>query len=234
MSTTANAIIRSALGKLGIVAPGESVDANEAEDCLRALNVMLDGWATENLYAYALQLVDYTVLADTTSLTIGPTGDIVVSARPVRIEDGSYFTAGGVDYPMTPVSDAEYNGIGIKTLSGGLGPDVFNYNPSLSDGELRFYPEALSGNVLHLNVQTQISSFAALATSYTIPPGYERALIFSLAEEVAADYEREIPPTVARNAANARRFIKRLNFSVPQLQVGETHRTNLECIYSGG
>ncbi|MGH7185093.1 MAG: hypothetical protein ACREIB_02290, partial [Pseudomonadota bacterium] len=54
---------------------------------------------------------------------------------------------------------------------------------------------------------------------FLLPTGYERMLVFSLAEEVAADYEREIPPTVARNATNARRAVKRVNSRVPTLQL---------------
>lgn len=78
--------------------------------------------------------------------------------------------------------------------------------------------------MLNLPVQKRLDAFAALTTEYTLPPGYERALVFTLAEEVAADYEREIPPTVARNAAAARRILKRANFKVPQLVVGEDDR----------
>lgn len=232
MATTANAIIRSALGKLGVIAPGEQVKPNDATDCLRALNVLLDAWGVENLYAYATQQIDHAVASATNSLTIGPTGNIVVAARPVRFEAGSYYSAGGVDYLMFKITEDEYNGIGIKTV-GGVGPDLFKYVPSLPNGVLHFYPQAEAGSTLHLVVQTQIAAFATLAASYTLPPGYERALIFSLAEEVAADFEREIPPTVARNAANARRFIKRANHVVPQLQVGQPIEGPLVQFYRG-
>lgn len=232
MATTANAIIRSALGKLGVVSPGESVKPGDAADCLRALNVMLDAWKVENLYAYATQTVDHPLASPALSLDIGPTGDIVVSERPVRIEPGSYYTAGGVDYPMEQISTAEFNMIGIKDLAS-LGPVLFDYNPTLPDGVLRFYPQASAAAELHLLLQVRVAAFAALATSYTLPPGYERALIFSLAEEVGADFEREIPPTVMRNAANARRFIKRANHSVPQLLVGEPIEGHLERFYRG-
>jgi hypothetical protein len=59
-------------------------------------------------------------------------------------------------------------------------------------------------------------------------------LVFTLAEEVAADYEREIPPTVARNAAAARRILKRANHKVPQLVVGEGDLTTQESRFIRG
>lgn len=232
MATAAN-IIRSSLGLLGVAAPGEPVNPNQAEDCLRALNVMLDGWGVENLYAYATQDITHAVVSDASSLTIGPsTADITVSARPVRFEGGSYFSQGGVDYPMHRITEAEYNGIGIKDIAG-LGPCGFKYVPSLPNGVLFFWPQATAGTTLHLIAQVQVSAFANLSTEYTLPPGYERALIFSLAEEVAALFEREIPPTVGRNAANARRFIKRANVVVPQLQVGQPTEGPLVQFYRG-
>lgn len=231
-STTAAAIIRSALGKLGIVAPGESVKPNDAEDCLRALNVLLDGWLVENLYAYATQTIDHALGSNALDLTIGPTGDIVVAARPVRFEAGCYYSTGGVDYPLQQINEAEFNAIGVKPLPS-LGPCVFTYNPTLPNGALRFYPQASGGATLHLVVQVQLAAFADLSTEYTIAPGYERALVYTLAEEVGADFEREIPPTVARNAANARRFLKRANLVVPQLIIAAPVESPLAQIIAG-
>ncbi len=230
--TTANQIIRSALGKLGIVSPGETLKPGDAGDCLRSLNLLLDAWKVENLYAYAVQEFTHSLAADTQTITIGPLGTINTPARPVRFEPGSYFTVGGIDYPLEQINQAEYNDIGLKTLSG-LGPSVFTYNPTLPLGVMRFYPQASAGATLHLLAQVQLAAFASLTAEYTLPPGYERALAYSLAEEVGADYEREIPPTVMKHAANGRRLIKRANIVVPQLQFGERMEGHLERFMRG-
>lgn len=216
--TTANAIIRAALGKLGIVAPGESVKPNDAADCLQALNTIVDAWRLERLFAYATQTIDEAVPASTQGLEIGPTGDIVVTARPERFEAGCYYSTGGTDYPLTQINEAQYNEIRVKQIST-VGTLWFTYNPTLPEGLIRFWPALSAAATLHLVVQVQLTAFADLTTDYGLPAGYERALIFTLAEEVAADYEREIPPTVARNAANARRLLKRGNHTVPQLSL---------------
>jgi hypothetical protein len=232
--TTANSIIRQALGKLGIVAPGEAVDAGDASACLISLNTMLDGWAVESLYAYATTTITGTLPANTQTRTIGPTGQLVATPRPVRLEAGCFFTAGGIDYPIETVTEDEFNSIGLKAVSS-LGPRWVFYNPTLANGVLNFHPRAAQAVILSLVVQQRISSFASLTTSYTLPPGYERALVLSLAEEVAADYEREVPPTMARNAALARRNIKRTNFVVPQLDVcgSSDRRSHFERFLEG-
>jgi hypothetical protein len=231
--TTANSIIRQALGKLGIAAPGQVVSPGDAQACLQSLNTMLDAWAVESLYAYATQTITGTLPASTATRTIGPTGQLVATPRPVRLEDGCFFTAGGIDYPITTVTEGEYNGIGLKDVAS-LGPRWVFYRPTLPNGLLSFFPLAAPAVTLSLVVQQQISAFATLTTNYTLPPGYERALVFSLSEEVAADYEREVPPTVTRNAAAARRLIKRTNHTVPQLDVcGGPVRGRLERFLEG-
>lgn len=215
--TTAAIIGRSALGKLGINAPGEALRPADGDTCLEALNRILDAWKLERLYAYATTDVTHTVASVTQTLTIGPSGNIN-TARPERFEAGSYYTISGVDYPLISVTEAEFNAIAVKNITA-IGPTWFEYSPTLPLGVLRFYPRLTAGASLRMPVQVQLSAFADLTTDYILPAGYERALVFTLAEEIAADYEREIPPTVARNAANARRMLKRANHSVPQLTV---------------
>jgi hypothetical protein len=223
VSTSAANIIRAALGKLGVVSPGEAVRAGDLETGLAALNTILDAWKLERLYAYATRTIEHTVAGEAQSLTIGPLGDIDEPVRPERFEQGCYYSAGGLDYRLMPLTEAEYNAIGMKDV-GALGPLWFEYTPSLPLGVLRFFPRIIAGAQLRLIVQQRIDAFDDASTLYTLPAGYERALLFTLAEEIAADYEREIPPTVARNAVNARRMLKRGNHIVPQLDMGETER----------
>lgn len=230
--TTAAIIARAALGKLGINAPGEALRPEDGETCLTALNTILDAWRLERLYAYATTDVTHTVVSGALSLTIGPGGDIDTT-RPERFEAGAYFSLGGLDYPLEPITEAEYNRIWLKDVSA-LGPTWFEYSPNFPLGVLRFFPRIPAGAVLRMPVQVHLTAFADLTTQYNLPAGYERALLFTLAEEVAADYEREIPPTVARNAAAARRILKRANHVVPQLTVGEEDMATAEARFVRG
>lgn len=232
MSTSAANIIRAALGKLGIVSPGEAVRAGDLETGLAALNTILDAWKLERLYAYATRTIEHTVASEAQSLTIGLTGDID-EVRPERFEAGCFYTSGGLDYQLIPLTEAEYNAIGMKDV-GALGPLWFEYTPSLPLGVLRFFPRIIAGAELRLVVQQRIDEFTDASTLYTLPAGYERALLFTLAEEIAADYEREIPPTVARNAVNARRMLKRGNHTVPQLDISATERLTARARFVRG
>lgn len=231
--TTANRIIRGALGKIGIVTPGEAVKAGDAADCLVALNAMLDAWQVERLFAYATQTIVGTLPSGTATRTIGPTGDLLCTPRPVAIELGSFFRTGSNDYPLRTVTEEEYNSITVKGV-GSLGPAVVSYTASLPNGVLRFFPQAASPVTLNLQVMVQISAFVDLTTDYLLPPGYERALVLSLAEEVASDYEHEMSQALRRQGVNARRMIKTMNVVVPQLDVGGDQSLTSRAYLFGG
>jgi hypothetical protein len=64
-----------------------------------------------------------------------------------------------------------------------------------------------------------LSQFADTATDYTLPTGYKRALEFNLAVEVAPDFRAQVSPYVAGAASNSKRLIKRMNHTVPQLDM---------------
>lgn len=207
-------IFNQSLGLLGVKTPGQPISGGLLPDSLVRLNTMLDAWRLDSLKAYAVQRL--TANVSTATRTIGPAGDFVIDPRPTRIEPGSFFTSGGVDYPVTPVSAQQFNAIAVKA-DGGLGPEVVHLDTAFPVGTLYFYPVPASAVSVTLLVQTQLAEFPDLTTNVVLAPGYERMIVFSLAEEVAADYEREVPPTVTRNAASARRAVKRANSRVPSL-----------------
>lgn len=217
--TTANELIGQALGLLGVRAAGNPVSGESAAMALERLNTLLDAWRVNSLFAHATQTITGTLPANTTTRTIGPAGQLVCAPRPMRIEQGSKFTAGGIDYPIRTVTQPEFELIGIKALAS-IGPEVVFYNPTMPAGQLSFYPQASASVTLSLVVLLQLTEFADLTTDYTLPPGYVRALAYSLAEECAPDFEREVPPSVARTARNSRRAIQIANNVVPQLMPG--------------
>jgi hypothetical protein len=60
-----------------------------------------------------------------------------------------------------------------------------------------------------------VKSFPDLTTAIDLPPGYERALVFSLAEEIAPEYEVTPSAMVVSKAMQGRKNIKRINTQVP-------------------
>ncbi|HQS64972.1 MAG TPA: hypothetical protein PKV65_16605, partial [Acidovorax defluvii] len=122
-----------------------------------------------------------------------------------------------------------YASISLKTVSSTF-PQYIYYDGNMPTANLFFYPAPVAGVEFHLAVQTQLTAFANLATDYTLAPGYAKALQYSLAEELAPGI-KEVPMSLMRIAANARRAIRRTNVDVPLLDSGvQNARFN---IYSG-
>lgn len=229
--TTANQIIDQALGLLGVKAPGESVSGDEATGLLFRLNGMLDSWRTVSMFAYTTSRVTYTLPSNTATATIGPAGNFVLTTRPVRLEEGCFYTSGSLDYPIQPITMAEFNAITLKGTQY-TGPAYVALDTSLPTGTLYFYPLSNASIVVTLLALTQVVDFADLTTSYTLAPGYQRAIAFSFAEEICSEYERDVTPATARIAALARRNIKRANHETPQ-RASPPMRSKLADFYAG-
>lgn len=220
--TTALSIITSTLRELGVAESGQALDAEEVNVCFLALNVLADSWLTST-YAYTSSTVS-AALSDAPSMTIG-TGMQINTPRPVRLEDGCFIRVGGIDSPLRVINQAEYNAIPVKTQVGSW-PAVCYYDAGSPTGNVYFFPQGAC--TVFLNVQLQLSQFADLNTSYTLPPGYARAFELSLTEEVATKFGRQVSPMTMRNAKEARRTVKRTNFRVPQLV--PDRRTNIDVL----
>lgn len=227
--TTARTIITSALEELGVAGTGKTLSAEDLDIGLRRLNALIDGWRLEPGWAYTTTAVTAALPDATRSRTIG-SGAQFNTARPVRIESGSFVTTSqGYDYPLAVITDeSEYSGLTLKDTGGGWPRFVF-YDTGSPTGNVYFWP--LGACDVTLSVLTHVGSFATVNTDLTLTPGYERAMALTLAEELGPAFERTPSALTVRNAAAARRALKRANHSTPQLDVGGEPYLGIPPVY---
>lgn len=224
--TTALQIIERAYSLLGYKDASEPLTGADTEYALGVLNTMIDGWSTQSLFIVSTAEVVASITGASAGVGPGLTFD---TPRPVRVEDGSFSRIGGVDYPVKWIDRETYAGISLKQVQADF-PQYAHYDAGMASGTVYFYPLPMAGAEFHLAVQVPLAAFADLTTNYPLPPGYEKALQYSLAEELSPGV-KDLPVSVVRAAANARRAIRRTNVSVPLLDSGiENARFN---IYSG-
>lgn len=212
--TTALDLIKRAHRLIGVYSIGETPSADECADSLMALNAMVDSWANEKLMIPVATLDSITLTPSQASYTIGPTGT-VVSGRPISVDGSSYLEWLGVSYPLSVLTLQEYNAIRLKSLNTTL-PCALWYKPDYPNGTLTLFPVPTVPMTLKLWSWKPLSSFT-LTGDISLPPGYEKALAYNLAVELAPENEVQVPMAVARQAATSKKLIKRTNLEVPQL-----------------
>lgn len=211
---TALSMIKRAMRLAGVIGVGETPSDNEAEDGLEALNTMMNSWETQKLYVYQIQEDTFTWPANTQSPTVGSGGTFNMTL-PARIADDCYFVTSDGTSVGAPLIDADaWAGIQQKSQTNTWGWWIYPvYGPSLIT--LNVYPIPAANISFVLASWQRLQSFSALTDVLALPFGYERAIVYSLAEEYGPEFGVEIQPMVMRIAATARRNLKRINSLSP-------------------
>lgn len=213
-TVTARYLIEGALKDLKVLDPLETLSGEDAEDGLDKLNDMVDAWSIEKLYVMATQKVSATFSGATA--TIGSGGTFNVAQAPLRINH-AFFRRGDEDRELDVVDAISYDRIALKSLSDEF-PTVMYYERTVPLGTIKVWP-APGSTTYFLDVDVNLSEFAALDTQYTVGRGYRSALRAALAEQMATLYEQPITADLARNIKRAKRMLKRSNLVVPVLQI---------------
>lgn len=213
MSVTARSTITGAMKLLGVISPVESLAPEDAADGLVMLNNIVDAWNLESLFIYTVSETVVTFAG--ASATIGPAMTINVT-RPVGI-DSAFYRKSGIDYPLRVIDYAEYNAIGLKTVSSEY-PEVIYYDGNSPTGNVYVWPVP-SSNEYHIQLASQLVEFATLDTVYTLPQGYRKALMYTLAPELGPMFKREASASVVHTGVNIRRILKRANAKVQAMSI---------------
>lgn len=209
MATALGMITRS-MRLAGVIGKGEAADADESADGLVALNAMLDSWQLERLFVYQIVQVSNTWPASTTSRTIGSGGNFT-QQRPVKIDSAFVVDSNSNWYPVRVLQDrTEYDDLVSKTTASTL-PEYLFMDTAYPLGVIYLYPVPSAELTLKLNTWQTLQSFALLTTELSLPPGYQRAIEYSLAEEFGPEFGVVISNDVKKIANEARAAIKRIN-----------------------
>lgn len=223
---TVNDLINRSLRLLGAINIGDPPTAPEAQDALLALNGMVDAWANERLMIYTTARNLYNLAPDQQVYQIGPSGPDWIGPRPTRI-DAAGLLLGNSDptqvyeRPLAVIrTDKDWAAFRIKglqsTLPLGLYYDRWYSNPDsatspVGSGNIAVWPVPTAVNQVALYTPVAVSQFTALTQTIALPPGYQRALTYNLAIELAPEFDREPSDVVVAIAEQSKAGIKRVN-----------------------
>jgi hypothetical protein len=210
--TTVYDIIHGALRKIGAIAVGETLSADDGTTGLEQLNGMLDLWSTQHLAVYNNVESVFTLQAGKATYTVGTGGDFNME-RPLRLS-GAYTrlspTGTTLDYPCDEIDYTRYAAIGLKSQPGPW-PKVMYFNTSFPLAQITFWPVPSQGGEFHLWSDMVLSQFVDLTDSVNMPPGYVLALQTNLALLLAPEYGVSPSPDLAEQARSSKKILKALN-----------------------
>lgn len=210
MATPSTMILR-ALRLIGEKTVGGTLSTDEQTAYLADLNTMIESWSLERLMVYQLLQESFALVAGTASYTIG-SGGTFNTARPNALADPC-FTRDTTNYdrPLTLVDAQTYGRIALKG-TGNTYPSYLFYDHAWTAGlgSITLYPLPSAGLTLYINSWKQLQSFAAIGTTLSLPPGYQRAIEFNLAVELAGGFTN-VSVEVAKIARESKAVIKQVN-----------------------
>ena len=209
----AHEIIARSMRLIGATGTGESVSAAELADGLVSLNSMVDSWSAQRLFIYQVKQQSFPFSPSDEMYTIGPGGDWNTE-RPVEIQ-GAFSRINNIDSIITVTKDRSvYDDLSTKAIINTSWPSLCYYEASLPLGKLWFYPKPAQASTVFLDTWLMFPKFTAY-DDVTFPPGYERAIVYSLAVEFAPEFGKVPSALVADIAKSAKAVIKERNLPEP-------------------
>ena len=207
---------------LGELASGQTPTTEESNDGLTALNKLIGSWSTEQLLIPEINRLSQPVTPNTQVYTMGP-GGTLGTVRPLAVHAVSVTTSAGVTQAAELINAEEWAAIADKTRTGSFVSKAY-YNPAYPQGLLYLWPAPIGGTI-QVYMLKELTSFASLGTNVDMPPGYDRALIWNLALELASNFGRD-PNIVAAEAQQAKAAIMERNartLGIPQPTAWREH-----------
>lgn len=207
---------------IGATASGESISAAEASDGLTTLNSMLDQWNAERLMVFTSSRQVFSLVGGQQVYTMGTGGDFNVP-RPVKIDRMGIISlsnpAQPLELPIDYLTDAQWAGVPVKNIASTLPYEVWD-DGGFPLRSLTFWVIPTVACQTAIYAWTALTEFTSLTTNLTFPPGYEKAIVYNLAVDLAPEYGdgSGLPALVEATAKEAKGIVKALNIPIVDLQ----------------
>jgi hypothetical protein len=178
------------------------------QDGLAVLNDLLETMSTESLSVYGQADKAFSTVPGQAVYTIGPGGNWD-TARPIDIDD-AFCTVSGVDFPVKPWSQEDYNAVALKTQQQGIVERLLYVNDHPL-GLVTLYPVPADTIPITLTMNRILTAVPDSATMLVYPPGYLLYMKHAMAVLQAPDYGREVPQAVRDTLNVAKANISRAN-----------------------
>ena len=224
--------ILMALRKCGQMRPGYVPQVELLSDGLTEWGMMFDSWQAERTMGFSIPQYTYAVTgpgsqSNGNGYQIGPTAADWVGPRPESIVRANCKMTSLGSQPvyihLKPISAEEWAGLSIRQIPGINVKNLFYYDPQFPNGVFNVFPP-LTGNSIELFTWPALAAPTSTAAAYSAPPGYQDAVVYSLAERLWPLCTHQIAINkmpyqwVAGKAYEAREKVRLVNRPIPRLR----------------
>lgn len=217
--STVRAIVTDAYLEIGVLGPGEPLSADLGALGLLRFQQMLDAWQADRLSLAVQQRATFTLLSGTSTVTLGTGGSVTTTpatdTAPVWLDTVCYVNPGATpdqEIKIGQMPRDTYAVLCIKELQSALPTQCFyQLSNTTSLGSLFFWPQVTQDVTIVIYSPQGIGVPATLNSSVLGPPGYQRAMLKSLALDLCAPTGTTVPDALPSQVAAAMRVMQRPN-----------------------
>lgn len=207
---TAQNLIERALQGITAEEDIANFSATQLADGLIVLNDMLDAWSLDRELQYQLVTASFSTANATNSYAIG-TGQTWNTSLPIDI-DAAFIRVSNDDKPVTPIKEREYWKIQDKSQANR--PDRLFFQKGVTTGTVYVHPTPTAIESIYLVMLKELATFSTLATTVSLPRGYQRAIVLNLHMELADNYGWTPSKWVEQEAAKALDMLRAIHGAI--------------------
>ncbi len=178
-----NQIIERAFSIIGVLTPGESLEAEEYDRGHLALNTLMKEWNARNVWLWKLEEKSVSVTGQ--SVTLGTDPSIIGVDKVWYVENNQ-------DIPVELITWRRYQDITRKTTGTGTTPSVVTINYDKSTPTLYVWPPTSSATTIKMLAIVRIQDLDTASANADVPQRALKALVYGLASDLADDYGRPL------------------------------------------
>jgi hypothetical protein len=225
-------VISSALRLIGVLASGETADAEIAQDSLFVFQNMVDSWQAERLMVYTVPRFVFNLTSGQQVYTYGasdPTNGLPApdfnADRPASIERMGIINLNNsnqpLELPLQYITTAQWQEIPVKNIQSALPQYCWDDN-AFPYRNLSLWPIPNTPLQIAIYPWAALKTPSTLTTTLAFPPGYAKAFRYNLAVDLAAEFPvipQQVLGPIAAIAEVSKKIVKAMNTPIIDLRV---------------
>lgn len=197
---TPASIIQDAYFDSGWLQEGQTCNGEQIVAGMRKLTDLVNLWQTQGLKLWLNVDTPITLVAGTSTYTLGPAGTVPMT-KPLRVMEAWYADANGIRRPLIPLSWNDYARLSQVTKQGAINSYFVNKQQLVLSVFFWLVPDANAAlGTAHLLTQTQVTNFITVTETMNFPIEWRIALRWGLADELATGQPQSIMDRCAQRA----------------------------------